>query len=115
MADNIKNWPIGEKFLENINEQIESEYALQRMSNNKNTNISAKKVKPPSAESTRSVHPSSSSRKNSKIDSGKQKHPPLVGSTKSPTKNDKLSKAKSFHELSDLTPPRSPILPTRYS
>ena len=39
-------------------------------------------------------------------------------SSKSPSKSnqmDKLSKAKSFHELNnDLTPPRSPILPTRF-
>jgi len=34
-------------------------------------------------------------------------------SSKSKTKPEILSKAKSFHELSDLTPPRSPVLPTR--
>ena len=75
--------------------------------------VSNKKMKPPSAESTRSIRRSNSIRRTSKVENGKQKQQHSKTS-KSPTKLDKLSKAKSFHELSDLTPPRSPILPTRY-
>ena len=94
-----------------------------------NTNLSAKKAKPPpSAESKRSVHLSrNSSRRNSRnedpskfnnIPNNERKKSSTFRSSKSPSKSnqiDKLSKAKSFHELNnDLTPPRSPILPTRF-
>ena len=94
-----------------------------------NTNLSAKKAKPPpSAESKRSVHLSrNSSRRNSRnedpskfnnMPNNERKKSSTFRSSKSPSKSnqmDKLSKAKSFHELNnDLTPPRSPILPTRY-
>ena len=93
------------------------------------TNLSAKKAKPPpSAESKRSVHMSrNSSRRNSRneapskfnsIPNNERKKSSTFRSSKSPSKStqiDKLSKAKSFHELNnDLTPPRSPILPTRF-
>ena len=94
-----------------------------------NQNLSAKKTKPPpSAESKRSVHLSrNSSRRNSRnedpskfnnIPNNERKKSSTFRSSKSPSKSnqiDKLSKAKSFHELNnDLTPPRSPILPTRF-
>ena len=94
-----------------------------------NSNPSAKKAKPPpSAESKRSVHLSRNpSRRNSRnedpskfnnIPNNERKKSSTFRSSKSPSKSnqiDKLSKAKSFHDLNnDLTPPRSPILPTRF-
>ena len=75
-----------------------------------NSTIAAKKVKPPSAESTRSVN---HTRRSHKLENVKQKKSNSKIS-KDNIKSERLSKAKSFHELNDLTPPRSPILPTTY-
>ena len=75
-----------------------------------NSIIGTKKAKPPSAESTRSVN---HIRRSHKLENVKQKKSNSKIS-KDNIKSERLSKAKSFHELNDLTPPRSPILPTTY-
>ena len=75
-----------------------------------NSIIGTKKAKPPSAESTRSVN---HTRRSHKLENVKQKKS-ISKISKDNIKSERLSKAKSFHELNDLTPPRSPILPTTY-
>ena len=83
-----------------------------------NTSPSVKKRTAPSAETTRSTKLTNPATKNTKTDKESRRIPleqkqSHLRSSKSSAKPERLSKAKSFHELSDLTPPRSPILPSR--
>ena len=83
-----------------------------------NASPSVKKRSTPSAETTRGGKHTNPATKNAKTGKESRKVPleqkqTHLRSSKATTKPEKLSKAKSFHELCDLTPPRSPILPSR--